>query len=85
MKPTTLWWSIQISLIHKLARYWELITELNINHFYTTPSVIQKLMSQLKEDQSAHDLPSLRIIASGRTFVSIMVLYAILYIQLENA
>ena len=49
-----------------IARYWELITKLGINHFYTTPSVIQKLMSQDKELQTLCDLPSLRIIASGR-------------------
>ena len=52
-----------------LARYWELVTELGINHFYTTPSVIRKLMSNDKEVQSLYNLSSLRIIASGRYMV----------------
>ena len=60
----------------QLARYWELITDLGINHFYTTPSVIRKLMSHDKELQSAYDLSSLHIIASGR--VSTLLLFNIL-------
>ena len=48
-----------------IDRYWEIITELDVNHFYTTPSVIRKLMSNDKEAQSSYSLSSLRIIASG--------------------
>ena len=69
-----LWYSVCvvrsfISLAIVPARCWELITELSINHFYTTPSVIRKLMSNEKEVRSEHSLSSLRIIASGRSTI----------------
>ena len=36
-----------------------------LNHFYTTPSMIQKLMSLDDEIPTSFDLSSLRIIGSG--------------------
>ena len=58
-----------IKLISRFkARFWEVVEKLKINHFYTTPSVIQKLMSLDKDIPSSLDLSSLRIIASGNTY-----------------
>ena len=49
-----------------IARYWELVEKLKVNHFYTTPSMIRKLMSLDKDIPSSYDLSSLRVIASGK-------------------
>ena len=53
-----------------IAHYWKIIEKLSINHFYTTPNVIRKLMSHDKGAPNSashdHDLSSLRVIASGK-------------------
>ena len=52
-------------ILYNIGRYWEVVERLKINHFYTTPSVIQKLMSLDKDIPNSFDLTSLRVIASG--------------------
>ena len=51
------------------ARYWELVEKHKINHFYTTPHVIQKLKSLDKDNATSYDMTSLRIIGSGMSIV----------------
>ena len=54
-----------IIILYNIGRFWEVVERLKINHFYTTPSVIQKLMSLDKDIPSSFNLSSLRVIASG--------------------
>ena len=57
---------IHMSLIMIIAHYWKIVQKLGINHFYTTPYVIRKLMSCDKGTPTSYDLSSLRVIASGK-------------------
>ena len=54
-----------LTYYNTIGRYWEVVEKLKINHFYTTPSVIQKLRSLDKDIPDSFDLSSLRVIASG--------------------
>lgn len=47
------------------GRYWEMVQRLKVNHFYTTPSAIRKLMKADRDCTNGYDLSSLRTIASG--------------------
>lgn len=58
--------TFKYGILYYVARYWEVVERLKINHFYTTPSMIRKLMSLDKDIPNSFDLSSLRVIASGK-------------------
>ena len=47
------------------GRYWEMVQRLKVNHFYTSPSAIRKLMKADHNYADNYDLSSLKTIASG--------------------
>ena len=48
------------------GRYWEMVERLKVNHFYTTPSAIKKLMKDTPQCMKSYDLSSLKTIACGK-------------------
>ena len=48
-----------------VGRYWEMVERLKINHFYTSPAAIRKLMKENRDCVGSYDVSSLRTIASG--------------------
>jgi acetyl-CoA synthetase len=50
------------------GRYWEMVERLKVNHFYTTPSAIRKLMKSKDCSVDSYDLSSLKTIGSGEPF-----------------
>ena len=51
--------------MHYTGRYWEMVQRLKVNHFYTSPSAIRKLMKADRNYADNYDLSSLKTIASG--------------------
>ena len=51
--------------INSLGRYWEMVERLKVNHFYTSPAAIRKMMKADENYVGEYDVSSLRTIASG--------------------
>ena len=58
-------------LLIQLGRYWEMVERLKINHFYTSPAAIRKLMKENLNCVQGYDVSSLKTIASGIVFIRI--------------
>lgn len=52
------------------GRYWEMVERLKVNHFYTSPSAIRKLMKADRNYADNYDLSSLKTIASGNVIIT---------------
>ena len=47
------------------GRYWEMVQRLKVNHFYTSPSAIRKLMKASDTFVEDYELSTLKTIGSG--------------------